>query len=765
MAGLALSGLASGFDWKGIVDQLIEVSRAPQKRMQREKAELSTRTNALNEVRSAVSTLKSSVGALGTEAALLKKAASIANPDTKWKAAAGTNATQGEYSFEIVQTATTSVVRGQNGIGKNTPSGNTLLSEVPLGRPIRSGTFTVNGAVINVDITVDTYNSIAQKITSATAGHTNKLTAAYNAGVDKFEIASASSQSILLGSASDTSNFLEAMSLVSATFVGEQRVGGRDLTQSPVITAGSFLSGAGVTDGWVSLNGVNFYVEPSVGETLTNVLGYLRTAPGIVSANISGNRLTFDSTVPLTFGQPDPAPNGDPVSNFFHVLGLIESGENTHPSAPAIVDLPTTLAGGSSSGFASSSALGKVNLNTPISSVSTNLGSTLGSATTGSFYVNGAEIAYDTNVDTIQIVLDRITSSAAGVIASYDPSGDAVILTNKVTGNIATFVTTDDQTSAGRPGRDDAGLVVALFGPAPDPGGDTQLFTPDDINTGLDGVSGTPDDIVPFFATLTRVGPVARDAIFRVNNGGEINSRSNIFNETVHGIRGLTIDATSQGSIDKAAGDTPVTEKITIKGDSSAAKEAVNDFISKYNALQSVIEKHTKVTYADGKVTAGVLAGSRELADISRSLRQSLFRDALGSGSIRRLADLGVSTSGIESTLSLSNAALLESQINTEGAAVLDFFTRSSSGLIPRLNALLGDSSTDVSAASGKIGIQLTSIQKQNTSLDKQIADLERRLESQRQLMESSFIAMERAQSKFQQQSSYLQRTFASNNK
>jgi flagellar capping protein FliD len=359
------------------------------------------------------------------------------------------------------------------------------------------------------------------------------------------------------------------------------------------------------------------------------------------------------------------------------------------------------------------------------------------------------------------------------VIASYDLSNDAIILTNKSTGNIATFVTTDDLTTQGRPGRDDAGLVAALFGPTPDVGGDGTLFTPDDVNAGLDGTLGTADDISPYFANLTRVGPIARDAVFRINNGGEITSRTNVFDESVHGIAGLTVDASRQSALvatydslsNTYSNPSSVTEKVTVKGDPSAARDAVNTFITNYNALQAVIEKHTKVTYSDGKVTTGVLAGSREMADVSRTLRQELFRNIGYTGTVQRLSDMGVTSSGIENVISLSNSALLESKINTDASGVLDYFGNSTNGLITRLNKLLGDSSTDVSAASGKIGIQLTTIQKQNTSLDKQIAEFERRLESQRQLMESSFIAMERAQSKFQQQSSYLQRTFASNNK
>ena len=77
------------------------------------------------------------------------------------------------------------------------------------------------------------------------------------------------------------------------------------------------------------------------------------------------------------------------------------------------------------------------------------------------------------------------------------------------------------------------------------------------------------------------------------------------------------------------------------------------------------------------------------------------------------------------------------------------------------LDRLVSTSST----TPGTFQVQLDSIGKQNKSLDKQIEEVERRLESQRALLESSFIAMERAQSGFQQQSAYLARTFSGNSK
>jgi flagellar hook-associated protein 2 len=462
-----------------------------------------------------------------------------------------------------------------------------------------------------------------------------------------------------------------------------------------------------------------------------------------VTASIIDDRLVLTAPNSPTGITIDEPPGGllYGYSDLFHRLGLINSSEN-YQSIPFGV-APTINYSATPNRYATASSLGRVNLSAPLSNPSANL-TTPPSSGTGSFYVNGAEIAYDTAVDTIQDIMERITESSAQVLASYDVVNDAIVLTNKTTGNVGTFVSTTDPNPVGGMGPSDTQNVVrALFG-APSGG----------------------------LAPLTTV-TAGRDAVFSINNGGDLTSRSNVFDETTHGIRGLTVDATAQAPLTATYNSgtntwtnaSAVTQKVTVAGDPSAAKDAVNKFVTDYNALQATIEKYTKVTNVDGKVTAGILAGSRELSDISRVLRQELYRNLGFTGSVQRLSDLGVTSSGIENVISLSNAAALESKINSNPDDVMDYFTNASTGLINRLSAFLGDSSTDVSAASGKIGIQLTSIQKQNTSLDKQIADFERRLESQRQLLESSFIAMERAQAQYQQQGSYLQRTFGGGSK
>jgi flagellar hook-associated protein 2 len=243
-----------------------------------------------------------------------------------------------------------------------------------------------------------------------------------------------------------------------------------------------------------------------------------------------------------------------------------------------------------------------------------------------------------------------------------------------------------------------------------------------------------------------------RNAEFTVNNGGTITSRSNVFDESAHGIKGLSVTANPA--------TTPETQKVTVSGDSSDIKASINDFISKYNALQSAIEKYTKVTVSDKKVTTAILSGNSELANISRNLRRILYESGAGvTGTVLRFSDLGVSSSGIESTISF-NSASLEARLSSSSGDVSTYFNKADSGLVARLNKLLGSYVTDSGSATGGLQAHLDTITKQNTSLDKQIADVETQLAAQRSRLESGFIAMEKAQSNFQQQSSYLAKTF-----
>ena len=576
--GMALSGLASGFDWKSIVDQLIEVSRAPQNRMRTEKNTNASKSSAVNEIKGLLSTFKSSLTSLASEEALYKKSATFKDTSTNWKASASKDTPAGEYKFNFSTEATSSKLTGSTGLVSPLDLTDSL-SNISVGRTIKTGFITVNGKQITIETIDSSNNPVTLQATLAkftAAGVTASL-----AG-DRIELVSNSP--ISLGAPNDTSNFLQAMRL-------------------------------------------------------------------------SGQGTLVGSNYELTSANPDL-------------------------SAPK--------------------------LNVPLNSSGLNVLTPVGAAVTETIIINGVSIGYTEN-DTLQDVMNRINESAAGVTAIYDISQGAFSLTNKSTGNVGISVSENGTT----------GTLGAALG----------------LTTGTT-VNGS-------------------DATFSVNGGGTLTSRSNILDETTHGIKGLSVTANSVSN-----------QTLTVAGDYSSAKDSLNDFISKYNAVQNAIEKYTKVTVSGDKVSSAILAGNRELSVLSRSLRTALYQSGTGiAGTVKRLSDLGINFSGIESTISLSKSNVLESKLATATDDISEFLQGNTSnadqGLIDRLDKLLGSYVSDSGTASGGLKAQLDSITKQNTSLDKQIEEVERRLASQRSLLENSFIAMEKAQSQFQQQSAYLAKTFS----
>ena len=567
--GMGLSGLASGFDWKSMVDQLIEVSRAPQNRMRSEQSKNSSKTNAINEIKGLLANLKTDIASLGSQDALLKRSASLGGAATGWSASAAPDTVSGKYTFTVNTLATAAKLDGTPlSAGPINPLA--TLSSLPVGRTITGGTFTINGVAVSI-ASSDTLDAVLTNISSNVPG----VTAAYDPVTDKVSLASAGG--IVLGASNDTSNFLLSMRLSSGA--------------SPVISSAA--------------------------------LGSIKLTGAIDSANLA---------VPP------------------------------------------------------------------------------GVATNSSFLINGTSISYNTATDSLQALLTRINGSAAGVTASLDSASGRFVLTNSNTGNVGIFVTADT-----------GGLASSL---------------------GLIG------------GTLVN----GADAEFQINGGGLIASRTNKLDSTSHGITGLTVTASTQG-----------TDVVSVSADSSATKSALDSFITKYNALQNAIEKHTKVITTGSKVTSGILSSNRELGEISKSLRQMIYTAGTGvPGTVKRLSDIGVGFSGIENTISITNSTLLNSKLADFASDISSYFNTKNSvggipsgGLIQRMDYLLGNLVTDSGTAKGALKTNLDSIVSQNKSLDAQIATIDRQLEMQRSTMEASYIAMERAQSMYQQQSSYIAKTFA----
>ncbi|MEI8108659.1 MAG: flagellar filament capping protein FliD, partial [Verrucomicrobiota bacterium] len=318
----------------------------------------------------------------------------------------------------------------------------------------------------------------------------------------------------------------------------------------------------------------------------------------------------------------------------------------------------------------------------------------------GSFSVNGTTIAYNVNSDSVQNVLSRINASAAGVTANYDKVNDRFTLTNKTTGDVGISISES-------PG----GLLGAL------------------------GLGNS--------ASFVR----GKDAQFNIDGGPTLTSASNTLDDSSHGITGLSIAVTSE-----------TTDSVTVGGDNAGARTKIEDFIAKFNAVQTFIDQQTKSsTTPDGKVTANILAGNREVSDIAKQLRNKIFAAVPGlSGSIQRLESIGIDFKSSSSILEVKDSGKLDAALRDHGSDVRTLFSDTTNGLSKRLDSFI----TQITGTTGTLTTQTASIAKQSKSIDEQISAMDRRLAQQKTLLEQGFIRMESAQSNIQSQLSALNNAF-----
>lgn len=321
-----------------------------------------------------------------------------------------------------------------------------------------------------------------------------------------------------------------------------------------------------------------------------------------------------------------------------------------------------------------------------------------GGSGTGEFRINGVSITFATT-DTMAAVLKRINDSDAGVTASYDTVNDRFVLANKTTGDVGMAL------------EDVAGNFLAATG----------------LSTG----------------TLAR----GQNLLYTVDGGGQLISQSNTITEASSSISGLQVTALAEG-----------TTTVSVTSDTSAVKTAITDFIEQFNKVQSVIDTQTaSTTDAQGKVTAGILAGEGDADEVATRLRRMVTGEVAGlTAVLNQLEDLGIVSNGTDNKIALDDDAKLDAALADNLGKVKTLFTDTSNGLMVKLTDYL----EKVVGDEGSLVTKQANNTKQSANIDTQIADLERIVQANRERMLASFIAMESAQAQINQQLQYLQNQF-----
>ena len=356
----------------------------------------------------------------------------------------------------------------------------------------------------------------------------------------------------------------------------------------------------------------------------------------------------------------------------------------------------TRLTNNGTANITSSSQLGVVKQSGALSAANFATPVTDGGA--GEFRINGVSITY-TIADTVSGVVKRINESSAGVTASYDTVNDRFVLSNKVTGDIG--IATEDV----------SGNFLAASG----------------LSVG----------------TLSR----GQNLLYTIDGGGQMSSQSNTITETSSGIAGLSINALATG-----------VSTITVGSDTAAIKAAINDFVTEYNKVQSIIDSQTaSTTDSKGKVTAGILANEGDADEIASRLRRMMTGEVTGlSAALNQLEDLGIISNGADNSIKVNSESKLDKALAENLTTVKNIFANTTNGLAGKMSTYLESVIGDV----GSLVARQENNTKQSAAIDVQVADLERIVQSNRDRMIQSFIAMETAQSQTNQQLSFLKQRF-----
>ncbi len=350
-----------------------------------------------------------------------------------------------------------------------------------------------------------------------------------------------------------------------------------------------------------------------------------------------------------------------------------------------------------SSNIASTGALGHAKLTATLANAGLTTTVSDGGSGNGAFTLNGVTINYNSSTDSLQDVLDRINGSTAGVDANYDSLNNRFVLQNKTTGNVGISLS------------DTTGNFLAA--------------------TGLSG--GTPT--------------AGQNLLYTVNGNSQVlQSQSNTINGDSSTINGLSLTALKTGDV-----------SVTVGSDTSGVTSALQSFVNDYNNVQSYITTQSaSSTDASNKVTAGLLTGDMNAADIATNLRSAGFSPVAISGlsaTFSQLANMGVTSNGHDNTITLDTTALGTALANNL-TQVKSFFSDATNGWAAKLDTYL----TNTLGDSGSIASHQSALTTQSQAIDTQIANLEKTITADSNFWTTEFQNMETAQSKSNQVLTYL---------
>ena len=660
MAGIQLSGLASGFDWKTTVTQLMSIERVPQDNLKKQQAAALRMQAAYNTLKTNLTAVKTAASALSTSLTGSPRSVTVSSGDGVTSASDATVSTSSGAALGTYKINVQSLPKASAGMGSATlfPSLAKAQALTLADYGVTEGTVTVNGVqytLSSTDVSTKTINDVfgggalTLTPTGGSAGAVADVTTAFGAN-GALEL---TGTAIGLGGAGDTSNFLSALGLSYGASKYTQTIPQGVLAKVTLQDLGAGMAAASDT---LTINGV------SVGAiSATSTLG----------AVISQINSTSGTGVTATI---DPS------------TGKLRLTANTNG------DYPISVTDGNG-GTGVAQTLG---LDTLAASV------TRGSGTKFTVEVDGGGASAVYTSPTAEIDLSRygygstkLTPSSTGVFTVKVTASGSESKT-KITSLISAYNTlkqmVDDSTK---------------------------------VTTGTDGtvtasVFSNRSDINSLLSNI-------RSRVYTEVQGSGISPLYNTMGKIGIGFdKSGTMSVVDSTKLDAALTNNPSAVNALFNNGSSSISLNVID----QTALNQfrVSNSGMKVGQA---VTASWLPSGSKVTAVSAADGQGYYNITVSN------AISGAATAG--------NTATYAPALANQGVAAR---------LVSLMTALTG--------TGGLVASATTSITTQNKRLQNQISALDRSLAQQQASLEASFIAMERAQSKYNSMSSQISSAFSS---
>jgi flagellar hook-associated protein 2 len=283
---VTIGGTFSGLNVSSIISAIIAADSIPITNLQTTDTTLSTQSSDLGSIGSSLGNLSVSLQSLGSPTLFSSQTATSSAPAVG-SATTGTGAVPGSFNINVTQLATTTVLSGGTGSGSAAkmtapPAGDTAIGTVLNESSVDGQTFTINGKQITLASTdvLDDGNpnstaSVIGKINNSGAG----VTASYDSTTGAVSLTSSSP--ILLGSGSDTSDFLEQAQLFNnGTSTVASTTGLGRIDQTTDLSTQALKTP--ITAGTFTINGVP--ITYTAGESLNNLIGDINSSSAGVTA-------------------------------------------------------------------------------------------------------------------------------------------------------------------------------------------------------------------------------------------------------------------------------------------------------------------------------------------------------------------------------------------------------------------------------------------------------------------------------------------------